>query len=67
MKINNNDPLNGAATAKPGNWEADITAEEVLQLESFKGLSEVQAIELAASIKTFTQVVFFSHMGRKTA
>jgi hypothetical protein len=45
----------------------DITTEEVLKLESFKGLSEEQAGELVASIKAFTQVVFFSCMGRKTA
>ena len=45
----------------------DITPEEVLKLESFKGLSSEQAGELVASIKVFTQVVFFSYAGRKTA
>jgi hypothetical protein len=45
----------------------DITPEEVLQLESFKGLSVEGAGELAASIKTFTQAVFFSCMSRKSA
>jgi hypothetical protein len=67
MKISNNNPLNGLATVKRENEAADITIAEVLQLESFKGLSEEQAGELVASIKAFTQVVFFSCMGRKTA
>jgi hypothetical protein len=67
MKISNNNPSNGLATVKTENEAADITTAEVLQLESFKGLSEEQASELVASIKAFTQVVFFSCMGRKTA
>jgi hypothetical protein len=67
MKTNKNNPSDRLATVKAENGAADITTAEVLQLESFKELSEEQAGELVASIKAFTQVVFFSCMGRKTA
>ena len=40
------------------NRTEDVTSEELLQLESFKNLSPLQAEELIATIKVFTAIVF---------
>lgn len=67
METNNNNPLKVATTINAETQMLDITAEDVLELDSFRELSREQAAEMAATLKTFTQVVFFACMGRKTA
>jgi hypothetical protein len=45
----------------------DITADDIQELDSFRGLSGEQAQHLAATLKTFTEVVFMACTNRKTA
>jgi hypothetical protein len=51
----------GSATAPCVAAEQDITPEELRALPRFKGLTDEQANELIATVKTFTQVVFYAN------
>ncbi len=67
MKINHSNPLKVSQAADAETQICDITPKDVLKLDSFRELSGEQAAEIAATLKAFTQVVFFACMGRKTA
>ncbi len=67
MKISNNNPSAGQAAEKAGTAAQDITAADILELDSFRGLSGEQAEKLATTLKTFAQVVFMACADRKTA
>jgi hypothetical protein len=67
MEISDSNPSAWPTTGNTGTAAQDITAADVLELESFRGLSGEQAENLAAALKTFTQVVFMACTGRKTA
>lgn len=67
MKISINNLSEGLMDINAGTAAQDITAADILELDSFRGFSEEQAQNLAATIKTFTQVVFMVCTNSKTA
>jgi hypothetical protein len=67
MRISENNPSAGRMAEKTATAAQDITAADILELDSFRGLPQEQAENLAAVLKTFTQVVFMACTGRKTA
>lgn len=67
MGISNKNPSARQVAGNAGTAAADITAADVLELDSFRGLSGEQAENLAAALKTFAQVVFMACTSRKTA
>lgn len=67
MNISFNVPSAGPTVEKAGAAAQDITAADILGLESFRGISEGQAAKMAEALKTFAQVVFMACAGRQTA